>query len=209
MIVNQTKLYEKEKNKLLQTHPGRAHTLFISWEEFAECLDFDYEAEVAACGVSEANLVNYAFTKTRDYISQVEEEFDEEQILEMENKYLVALKKHWSLQNIILRHVKLKEITDNLNKWAQTGPKQPQLFVVQPKAGFAVMYFVNNLGVSFTIYETFMVPHTELYYEQSDELPEWNFEDLTAADIVETYLSLETHNKSPIIIDLSGWHEEL
>jgi hypothetical protein len=209
MIVNQTKLYEKEKNELLNHHPGKAHVLFISWEEFAESVDFDHTTEIASCGVSEANLVDYAFTKTRDYISQIEEEFDETQILEMENKYLEALKKHWSLQNILLRHIKLKEITEGLNTWAQTGPKHPQLFVIQPKPGFAVTYFINNIGISFTIYETFMIPHTELYYEQSDSLPEWNFEDITAEDVVETYLSLEIHNGNPIIIDLSDWHEKL
>ena len=197
--------YETEAAKFLNSFPGKARSIFVSWETIASFYNFDYESELENLNIDENYMINQAFNKTRQYVDGLEDEFQEEEILEIENKYLQAVKKHWSLANIIISHLNIKYITDCLNQWSKTGPHKLEIFAVPPKKGFSISYFPNASGISFTIYDTFIIPYTELYYEEHNNLPEWNLEDLKSEDIIETCFLLEKVKGNVSMIDLTDW----
>lgn len=200
------KPYEKQKQELLKFSPGQARSLFINWNKIAEYLNFNLIEELEYLNVSEKSLIDYAFYKIYE---NIDNSLEDTEIIELENNFLLKLKKHWSLENILLRHINLKSNTDALNEWAINGAKNHAIFGITPKNGYGVNYFINNSGISFTIYEAFMIPYTELHYSQFDSLPEWNFEDLDEIDIIETYVFLEEYLGNSIIIELDNWNEKL
>lgn len=210
MKPNPTTPYEIAATKFTTLQPGRARSIFLTWEAISEYLDFDYEKEMAELGVDDNYFINAAFIKTQQYTQGLVDEFsEEEEILEIENNYLKLIKEHWSLSNIISTHFNLKLLTEELNAWSKAGAKKPHLFGTTPNKGFCISYFLNPSGVSLTIYESFIIPYTEIFYEANDVLPEWNFEDIMPTDLLDTFFSLETLNGRATMIDLTDWHEKV
>lgn len=197
------KTYEPVKKET-----NTAKSIFINWELLAQHCAFDYHQELKDQEITEEFLINKALNKTKKYVSKFDNELDETEILKIENNYLAALRDHWSLQKIITSHVNFKKLTEQLNCWAQKGPKNKDLFGLSPKTGFAIDYFLNKFGIWFTIFEPFLIPYMEIFYDEYRSLPEWNFEDLIGTDIIETYLLLEIQSENPTIIDLSTWMEK-
>jgi len=201
--------YETAAKRFVMGAPSQARSIFVSWQSIATFINLDYEAALSELDIDENYFINLAFERTHEYIEGLETEFSETEILEIENKYLENIKNHWSLSNILLSHLNLKLLTDLFNDWSKKGPEQPEIFGVTPVKGLCLSYICNSAGISFTIYEPFIIPYTELFYREHSNLPEWNFEDLSSQDVVETYFWLANQKEQDIIIDLNNWAEQV
>lgn len=206
--------YETETKNFLKRQ-NLFRTIYITWIEICDYCQFDYKQELADLKITDEWMINQAILKTRNYVKNLtpkgnplDLKSNDEEILKIENNFLLNLKNHWSLKKILTSHIDFEFLTEKINQWSQTGPKNVNLFAVKPETGFGLDYFINKHGIWFTVYEPFIIPYLEIYYHEYDILPEWNFEDLLATDIIETFLLLEIQLENLIIIDLRDWMEK-
>jgi hypothetical protein len=93
----------------------------------------------------------------------------------------------------------------DLNDWSHQGAREPHLFGNVPAPGKSLEFFMTDLGISFTVYNPFMIPYTEIYYHLYSSLPEWNYDEIEGIDIIETLFAAQDKKGIDTEIDLSDW----
>lgn len=197
----------------LNEHPGFATTIFISWDDIAEYFDYfeDYDLQYAndeatdefrEIAFNEARNWANLYTKTRGLPPS------DDAIVEKENAIIASLQEHWSAANVLLSKFDFEKMVTDVNTWSHGGAKDPKIFGNPPSPGKSIETFFTLLGISFTVYKPFMIPYIESYYHLHDNLPEWNYEDLEALDIIETLFAIQTMLGNHIDISIKDWESK-
>lgn len=194
----------------LNPHPGFATTIFISWEAIADYFDL---IERWPIHLDDAELPEefkvVAFEESKVWAQLYFETYGkpptEEEIIEKENQLIKSLQDHWSPSNILLSKFNFEKLISDINEWSHLGAKEPHLFGNPPDPGKSLEYFLTDLGINFTVYEPFMIPYTEIYYELYSNLPEWNYDDIDAFDIIETLFAVQDRLGRDTKLNLDDW----
>lgn len=189
----------------INPHPGFATTIFVPWDEFTDYLGLSDFYEIYKEGDERPDFIEVAFREANNWAALPNVRASDEDIVEKENEILLSLQEHWSSKNIITKHFNIGHMVAEVNTWSHHGVKDPKLFGNPPAPGKSLEYFLSSLGVSFTVYQPFMIPYTEIYYSLFDSLPEWNYEDLDGLDIVETLFGVLEKKEPFQEIDLDNW----
>lgn len=190
--------------------PVYINTVFASWKDISYI--FGVEEDWDLIDLSEPaplDIKNAAFVESIEWANQYTQEEGiappGEELLKIEKKILKNICEHWSAERVIPAHLDFSKFVDSVNKYCTTGMTKPELFPIEPPTGNGLEFFQTNAGISFTLYQPFIIPYTELYYEAYDNFPEWNLEDLNGFDVVETIFFLQEKLNTPIQVDLSDW----
>jgi hypothetical protein len=180
-------------------------TLFVSWAEISEVFGVSEDWDLLSKNEAPTtDVIEAAFVEAQQ-LKDKYTEICEQEIIEAENEIIKSIIHHWSPQNIISKHVDIIKLIELLNTWCHSGPKNPKLFPVEPPRGLGLEYFLTPNGISFSVYAPFMIPYTEVYYEEYDDLPEWNLENIISTDISEILYFLYIKQNGEFEIDLSDW----
>ena len=205
--MKEDKPYSKEAKNLASPAPHNVASVFVSWQDITYTLSIDEKWDLAnSSAEAPDDMRSQASAETLKWVEDYESEQDyapsDDDKKEKEDEILDEIIEHWSPRTIVLSHIDFKKAVSELNKWSKSGLKRPELLgYTNPPLGTSLIYFINKMGISFTIYEPFIIPYTELYYQEYTMLPEWNLEELDGYDIIEIiYLQL---NK--IKINLDDW----
>jgi len=197
-------------NNLFNPSPGFATTIFVSWEELSHVFEIDERWDLVKEGdTTPIDVINMAFQEAQVWADKYKESAgsnpSDEDLTETENDIAKAIMDHWSHRAVLSANIDFQSMVDGINLWCKAGPKNKNLFINPPTPQTGLNFILNDLGVSFTIYPSFIVPYTELYYNNYENLPEWNLEDLDGTDIAETlFLYCYSINK-PITLELTQW----
>ena len=185
-------------------------TVFCSWKDIAYI--FGFEEHWDLIDLSEdppLDLVNAAFIESIEwanlYVQENDKAPDCDDLISMEERILKSICEHWSAEKIVPKNVNFNKLTETVNDVCMRGPTKPELFPIIPTSGPGLQFFENSAGISFTVFDSFLIPYTELYYEAYENLPEWNLEDLNGYDVVETIHLLHEKLNRPVSIDLNEW----
>ena len=207
------KLLNDEKSDVseLNSHPGFATSIFVSWDSIADYFELFDQYDLHREDESSEDLINRAFTEARDWARDYVRENDfppsDKQILLEENKILRSLKERGSVASALSGQFEFHSYIKQTNAWSHSGAKDPRIFGVVPDPGKSIDYILSGMGITFTIYPPFMIPYTEMYYRIYEALPEWNYEDLDGTDVVETIFTINEANGNELELDLSEWEE--
>jgi len=209
MKTMQPKDYQ-DLNKLWGASPGFATTLFISWDDIGYIFDVDENWSLTKTGdPTPIDVMNTAFQEAQEWSIKYHKTYNrkpsEEEIIEIEDKISQSIMEHWSYGNVISQNVDFDALIEGLNQWCLSGPKLKEIFIQPPNPNIGLKHFINDSGISFTIYPAFIVPYIELYYAAYETLPEWNLEDLDGGDIAETIYLYADHIDDPVNLELSLW----
>lgn len=197
-------------NNLFKPSPGFATSMFIRWSDIAHIFDVTSRWDlVNPDDPTPIDIINIAFQEAQEWVSAYKKTTNkdpqDEILVDKENAIAESIMDHWSYGSVLAGNLPFKEIVDGINSWCLGGPKNKKLFVQTPAPKIGLSYYLNDLGINFTIYPSFIIPYTELYYEAYELLPDWNFEDLDAADVVETLYFYCGHANIPTTFDLADW----
>jgi hypothetical protein len=201
------------KSQILRPEAFFVTTCFISWKDIAYVIGLDdYIALTDPDEKPETDIVNAAFNEALEWSNKYKvvhgKPPSDETALEVENKILDSILRHWSASSILQRFFKLNKYIDDLNAWCRQGARRKYLFGVPPLPGRGIEYFTNDVGVSFTVYPAFMIPYIELYYDENEALPEWDLEDIHGFDVIETICQHRELLGDEISFDLTTWDAE-
>jgi hypothetical protein len=190
----------------LNPHPGFATSIFVSWDKIADYFSLFDHYPLYKEDETPEELVNQAFSEARewarDYVDNNAFPPTDQQIVSVENKILESLKLHWSSAAALSGQFDFRLYIKQTNDWSQNGAKDPRIFGAAPDPGKSVDYFLNNMGVTFTVYPPFMIPYTEIYYKLYDGLPEWDYEEINGMDVVETIFAVHEADGQEIELDI-------
>jgi hypothetical protein len=180
------------------------YSILVTWKEIANSFGITEEWDLLDENTPlEIDVIETAFQEALNQLPQTEQ--TENNLVEIENKIIRSITDHWSAKNVVPKHINLEKIIEKLNQASQSGPNNKKLFPVEPTLGVAIEYIENSTGIVFSLYPPFMIPYTELYYEEYNDLPEWNLEDIEACDIAETLCLAQLKYFGLLEIDLSRW----
>jgi len=193
-------------NNLWKASPGFATTIFVSWEDIAHVFEISDRWDlVKDDDPTPIDVINVAFHEAQEWTNKQAHNPDDKELVEIENNIAKSIMDHWSYRSVLAENINFKNMVTGINKWCVDGPKNKKLFTKTPTPQAGLNLFVNDLGINFTIYPSFIVPYTELYYKAYETLPEWNLEDLDGTDIVETLFLFCDYSGNPIKLELSQW----
>lgn len=182
-------------------------TSFVTWKDIASTFEVDQEWDLLDKEAAPPfDVIETAFRETLKLLK--DQNLDEEILIELENKTIDNILEHWSADTIIPLHIDIEALINEFNELSLAGPKNKNLFPTEPLPGIAIEFFIQTTGINFTIFPPFMIPYTELYYEEYSELPEWNLEDITGLDIIEILFILYLKKHGTLEIDLSDWDSQ-
>jgi hypothetical protein len=190
----------------LNPHPGFATSIFVSWDSIADYFSLFDQYPLCKEDETSEELVNLAFSEARnwakDYVNNNSFPPTDQQIVSVENKILESLKSHWSSASALSGQFDFRLCIKQTNDWSQNGAKDPRIFGLAPNPGKSVDYFLNSIGITFTIYPPFMIPYTEIYYKLYDGLPEWGYDEVDGMDVVETIFAVHEASGQEIELDI-------
>lgn len=163
-------------------------TSYISYKEIIECLEINTDTEFVVDGKLSSEGIDYVFQEVvefgENYQRKHKKEPSEELRLKTENSLIQKLLDAYILPEDIVKRLDWKKKFQFINDYAQKGSKFDFLKDITTP-GLALIDFETPEGFSLTLFPPIMVVINDLYYMESEILPEFNFEDVTAFDVID------------------------
>jgi len=166
---------------------------YISYARIAEILEINTDTEYVAKGELTEDGINYVF----DYISEYCREFKkqhgvepaEEIQLKEENNIIQKLVDQYIDPVTLIKRIDWTQKFQFINDYAAKGSQLD--FVRDSERGLALIWFEVEGGFSLTIFPSIMTVITDISYLIDSLLPEYNYEDVNAEDVIETLINAD------------------
>lgn len=170
---------------------------YITYKDIAECLDIDTSTEIVQDGKLTIEGINEIYEKIthfcENYKKKHKSDPTEELRIEEENKLIQQSLDAYISPEAIAKKIDWHQKIEFINNYAQQGSKFEFLKDLAP-TGLALVTFETEDGITFTIYPPIMILINDFHYLDTSVLPEFNYEEATAFDIIDLIgqaLSLE------------------
>lgn len=161
---------------------------FISYKEIAECLEINTDTDYVVGGKLSPEGIDYVFEEVvqfgEEYKHTHQKEPSEELRLKEENELIQKLIEAYISPEEVAKKLDWKKKFQFINDYAQAGSRFDFLKDITTP-GLAIIEFETARGFSLTIFPSIMTVISDFYYMESGLLPEFNYEEVTAFDVID------------------------
>jgi len=159
---------------------------YVSFKQIAECLDIQTDTPHVAAGVLTPEGAGYVFDQVdkycADYKRKQKTELSEELRLRKENDYIQNLTSSYVAPKNLVKKINWVEKFEFINNYTKAGSKFS--FLNDQAPGESIIWFENSDGYMLTLLPPIMIFINDMHYYEESTLPEFNFDDVTAYDVI-------------------------
>lgn len=158
---------------------------YVSFKEIAEIFDVETNTEFVENGILTDEGINHVFEEVSDYCIEYKRknkvEITEELRLKKENSFITKLVSAYISPENLVKKINWIDKFQFINQYAKAGTRLP--FLDTPK-GEALIWIEEPEGFMLTIFPPIMTFVNDMQYQEDSTLPEFNFDDVTAYDVI-------------------------
>lgn len=159
---------------------------YISFKEIAEILDIDTNTEFVTGGILTPEGTNYVFEEIANYCANYKQahkkEIADDLQLEKENSLINKLISAYVSPEEVARKINWINKFHFVNQYTIVGSRLD--FLGSSVKGEALIWFEVPDGFMLTIFPPIMTFINDMHYNEDSTLPEFNFDDVTAQDVL-------------------------
>lgn len=158
---------------------------YISFKEIAEIFGVETNTEFVEDGVLTDDGINHVFEEVSNYCIEYRRKnktaIADELRLAKENNFIAKLVSSYISPENLVKKVNWIDKFQFINQYTKAGTKLP--FLETPK-GEALIWIEEPDGFMLTIFPPIMTFISDMQYQEDSTLPEFNFDDVTAYDVL-------------------------